>query len=261
MKQQRLQYNFTSSSCTEQSILSQHCHMQYELIYVCTGEISLNVEGTVYTIKKNQAILLPPKTFHTIYGTDKLYERLVVTFSDEFVPKEIFNDFLAQASSTLVIQNSVSTHILKQLSRYVADKNPAFLPLADALFMQFLYGISVGDSTGNAHEPHNTNPTVEQITELINNNLDKAITIDFIAQTLFMSRSSVSHIFKDYMKTSIKQYVLNKKMTWAEELLAGGMQPCDVAKQLGYENYSAFYKMFLRIAGYPPSQSAYLKQE
>lgn len=249
-----IDYNFNSTVCSQQVIFSQHCHTSYELIFVCAGEVSVNVEGDVYVLQKEHAILISPKTFHTVYSANTaLYERLVVSFSEKFIPREIFDRFFETARLPLFIVSSASAAILKKLVNCAVGNNTVMRPLADALFIQFLYGIAFSDQANDRKERSLTSQMAEQITEVINQNLDKSLTLDFIANALYLSKSSVSHIFKSHMKTSVKQYVLNKKMTRAEELIKSGMSMHQVAKQCGYENYSAFYKIFLRIIGCPPS--------
>ncbi|MGN1077019.1 MAG: helix-turn-helix domain-containing protein [Candidatus Gallimonas sp.] len=51
------------------------------------------------------------------------------------------------------------------------------------------------------------------------------------------------------------KHILQKKMYYAAQLLREGMPASEVAFKCGYDNYSSFYKVFLRIIGTPPSKS------
>ena len=72
--------------------------------------------------------------------------------------------------------------------------------------------------------------------------------------TMYMSESALCHLFKQEMKISLKQYILQKKMLNAKALLQQGMSPGAVAEACGYKNYPSFYKIFLKVTGLTPAQ-------
>ena len=56
------------------------------------------------------------------------------------------------------------------------------------------------------------------------------------------------------MKTSLKRYVLEKKMMYARALIQQGTAPGVAAVSCGYKNYASFYKMFCKIVGKTPTE-------
>ena len=52
-----------------------------------------------------------------------------------------------------------------------------------------------------------------------------------------------------------KQYVLQKKMALANKLIREGISPTDAASELGYENYSSFYRMYVKQYGVMPKNT------
>lgn len=52
------------------------------------------------------------------------------------------------------------------------------------------------------------------------------------------------------MNISVKQYILQKKLTYAARLMQDGMTAAGAAKAVGYENYADFYRMYRKFFGF-----------
>ena len=97
--------------------------------------------------------------------------------------------------------------------------------------------------------------TVSQIcVDFIKKNIDKPITVQMIAEETFISASHLLHQFKKEMDITLHQYIIFQKIQMATNLLAKGISPLSVAKQLGFNYYSTFYNNFIKYNGYPPSE-------
>ena len=56
------------------------------------------------------------------------------------------------------------------------------------------------------------------------------------------------------MNISPKQYILRKKLATARKLIAEGTPPTVAAMQVGYENYSNFYRQYTKHYGTAPTK-------
>jgi AraC-like DNA-binding protein len=92
-----------------------------------------------------------------------------------------------------------------------------------------------------------------KILSYIEAHLCEKITLDDLARHSSRSKSSVCHLFEEKMKVSPKQYILQKKMAYAAGLIRDGQNPTSVAMQVGYENYSDFYRMYQKHFGISPT--------
>ncbi len=96
------------------------------------------------------------------------------------------------------------------------------------------------------------------IQKIINENYAKPLTISELAKKVYMSESKLRAAFRQRFGITIYQYVLDKRMEKAREMLE--QQNCrvrDAASSVGYSNMSHFSEKFRKRFGYNPSE--YLK--
>jgi methylphosphotriester-DNA--protein-cysteine methyltransferase len=63
------------------------------------------------------------------------------------------------------------------------------------------------------------------------------------------------------MKISPKQYILQKKLALANKMIGEGISPTETAVQLGYENYSSFYRMYVKQYDTMPKRTRRSKEK
>lgn len=71
---------------------------------------------------------------------------------------------------------------------------------------------------------------------------------------LCLCGSTVSHQFKQKMGVSIYQYITQRRLISAKALIARGIALEQVAVQVGFSDYSAFYRAFKQEYGISPRQ-------
>jgi AraC-like DNA-binding protein len=80
-------------------------------------------------------------------------------------------------------------------------------------------------------------------------------TISAVAQQLKLSKSRFSHLFKAETGTSVKSYVVSRRLRKAAHLLrATGMEIKEVAYLLGYQHGPSFTRVFKAQFGVTPNQ-------
>jgi AraC-like DNA-binding protein len=55
------------------------------------------------------------------------------------------------------------------------------------------------------------------------------------------------------MKISIMDYIKQKKILLAQDLIANGTKPTLAAQELGFEEYSTFFRLYKKYLGCSPS--------
>jgi AraC-like DNA-binding protein/quercetin dioxygenase-like cupin family protein len=94
-----------------------------------------------------------------------------------------------------------------------------------------------------------------QIKEYIDKNYTKNISLNDIANTLFISPYYLSHIFKKEMNLSPIHYLINRRMGEAKKLLVStDMKVREVAKMVGYGNPNYFTMLFKKFTGESPKR-------
>ncbi len=89
---------------------------------------------------------------------------------------------------------------------------------------------------------------------LINNIIDPDLHLDKVSDALAMSPSGLQKKIKRLSDKSFTQYVREKRLEYAKELLDfGALNVNEVAEKSGFRNVSYFSDAFRKYYGYPPS--------
>ncbi len=245
-------YNFcyTKTHKNSKFIVENHFHNEFEIIIVLNGSISGIINDKTYKMK-NGLLIIPPFTYHNIISAaDTEYERITLLFDKKLIPKDIRNSFIDDIKDNLIISNETCQTLSKRMLSLFEPKFEKYEQLF-LMTIQEIFYYSLLEK--NDYNTIYGNEQIEAIITYISNNLEGKLSLDEIANQVFLSKSSICHLFKAHMNISIKQYILQKKIARASYLINAGMQPKEVAYKLGYENYANFFKIYKKITGKAPS--------
>lgn len=235
------------------TIYESHCHLAFEMILVLSGSITVALENRQYTLGGGSAAVISPLCYHSVYaGVACRYERVTVLFAEEAIPSAIRADFFAQLAASPVADHPALLPLFDSLRAAITRADPAkAAPLVDSLLVQLIYALTDAP-TAPIEPPHD--PSLDAITAYIDQHITEKITLDALAGQVFLSKSTICHRFQAQMKISIKQYILQKKLTYAARLMQDGTAATEAAKAIGYENYANFYRMYRKFFGTSPGQ-------
>ncbi len=235
-------------------LLDLHCHLRYELIFVLNGSVIINVEGEKRKIGKNSVIAIEPLKYHTVTASEgENYERIFVEFDQTVIPGEIFTQFTEKIRAFPTATNTEITSAFYCLKDVLLRYDVKFAPLALSCLIRIFYAFTFRNEE-SVQAPRVT-PLVSKIVDYIASHLTEKITLKDISADLYQSVSTLCHVFKSEMKTGIKQYILQKKLSYAAELIRGGATASAAAHAIGYDNYVNFYNAYKKIMGILPSQA------
>ena len=96
---------------------------------------------------------------------------------------------------------------------------------------------------------------VYKITEYVNANYAKKISLDDVAKKVFLSRSYISSVFKEEIGMSLTDYVREVRIERSKQLLLDStVRIVDIAGMCGFDDQSYFTKVFHRSVGVTPKQ-------
>jgi AraC-like DNA-binding protein len=97
---------------------------------------------------------------------------------------------------------------------------------------------------------------ISKIVEYISSNIDKQISLDIVAEEFNISSSHLSRIFNRCSGTSFSEFVKNKKLEKAAELIMKekNVNISDIEVKLGYLTPAYFSKLFKEKYGMTPAQ-------
>ncbi|TXK80606.1 response regulator [Paenibacillus sp. N3.4] len=96
-------------------------------------------------------------------------------------------------------------------------------------------------------------PEVLDACQYVSLHLNRKISLDEVAEQLFLNPSYFSRLFKKETGETFIEYVSRMKVARAKELLdQTNMSVARICESLGYDNHSYFIKMFKTVAGATP---------
>ncbi len=95
--------------------------------------------------------------------------------------------------------------------------------------------------------------TVVGTRNYIDNNLDQELNLDLLAHLRFTSKFHLLRIFKRYYGQTPRQYLIDKRIERAKELLKAGATITDACFEVGFESPSSFATLFKSRTGITPT--------
>ena len=96
---------------------------------------------------------------------------------------------------------------------------------------------------------------VNQVRHLIELEYDAPLTIEYLAEKVYMSPNYLRTLFKDYTGETVLEYVTRTRINRSAELLRDtNMRVSDISRKVGYENPSHYCAVFRRQMGITPNQ-------
>lgn len=96
---------------------------------------------------------------------------------------------------------------------------------------------------------------VDEIIQYIETHLEQELSLSSIAQQFHFNASYLSNLFKRQTGTGLKEYMIQRRMERAKELLSStDLKIHQISEKCGYEDDSYFVQLFKRQTGLSPSQ-------
>lgn len=99
-----------------------------------------------------------------------------------------------------------------------------------------------------------TSKRIDSVVDFINNNFNRNIKMKDILEHSFFSKNHLERLFKEEMNKTISDYIFEKRLSLAKELLLTTNLPISViAEQVGLNEYRSLYHMFLKAMDMTPN--------
>ena len=240
------------------SDLGNKCSHRYEMIYVLSGSGTLKIEGSSLPFEKETIYLLKPLTYYEICSDDSsVSERYHLSFSssdlgDDFI--DILKSLFSENNPCSIIRD----FSVNEISRIFGSLDFAYKLTEEARYqyvLAMLIQILVLLSSSASKKSHiSSSELASEIADFISENIEnnKFLTLDEIAKTFFVSKFYLCRIFKSYSGISVHAYINRKRIMLAKQYIDSGMSAKSASESVGYQDYSAFYRAYVKIVGKSP---------
>ena len=246
-------YNHLIYDNAKDKEFAMHSHNLYEFIYVFSGELEYVIENKKYEIKPDTLIIIKPYTYHYFTISSHYdYEKISVLLSSDTLGVD-----LEPFTSAKIISNpgEIIKNVFYKMSFYQKNFNKNdFYKLSLSLIKEVAYNVNLLSNDLSSHYS-NLPELVENALSYINENLFTITDLNEISNALFVSKTYVMALFKKHLKISPKQYVNEKRLLHAKNLILLGKRPTDIYEQCGFSTYTSFFRSYKKYFGKAPSNT------
>lgn len=246
------------------SQLEGHCHTVYEIYYFISGDADIMVEGQIYPLSPHTLFILAPTVLHGIRVNSRVdYVRNTLFMSpDHLLPerKHLLTNLLPshkkKPTTELLYEHTEDFHLDEFFYhiRQLDDQPKEIKEMLSPIFLEALLGqIYILERALKPATFINQMPDkIIDIISYVNEHLTEQISLESIASHFFISKNYLNVNFKQYLGTTVMDYVRYKRITLARQAIQAGETAMNAALQSGFTDYSSFYRSYLKYVGSSP---------
>ena len=238
-----------------------HYHAFDKLVLLRGGRVTYVVEGVTYFLQPWDLLLVGHDLIHRpIIDPAEPYERVVVWLGREWLERR--SDPGEPLDTCFEIARQRGFHLLRfdperrlhymqriqQMEEAVRDRGFGAARMADTLCQQLLIDVNrdvlLSRTAQEERDSYQVDPKMEEVIHYILGHLDEELTVDTLARRFFISRYYLMHRFKAVTGYTVHQYISQKRLLWAGELIRSGVPVMKAAEQAGFGEYSTFLRAF-----------------
>ncbi len=254
-------YRFCSSpSGTYKS----HIHTCYEFIYITEGCCIYTIEGQGYFVMSGDIIFTRPGEMHSFSFPEPC------TFSRHFM--HIYPGFISEMPklsqafqnkqnckkhfiSSFIVEKYKLNRIFENLKQYSDISDPETEMIAYACAIELMAKTMKIMRSENTDEQRTIpNENIYKVMQYINSHFQEDITLDMISDTVGLSKYHMSRLFKKNVGMTLSAYINMSRIRAAKNLLIKGKKAKDIFKECGFNDYSNFYRVFVKFVGVSPDE-------
>lgn len=245
-----------------------HCHENHvEMGFILSGKGRYKIDDVIYTVEEGDMLIINPGMYHQAL-TDRNGKPTVeffVGFTDVGFRGMKANHFDIVEGPILHTEGELRQKLFRIASSMETEnevlKQGRYFMLRAYLVQMLLILIReqaepIKPKKGYAFESVSKKYVVEQIVNYFEDHYAEKISLDQIAENMYLSPFYISKIFKSETGDTPIRHLINIRLERAKELLENG--ECnsiqEVAAMVGYDDAYHFSKLFKKKYNIPPSR-------
>ena len=242
-----------------------HFHDFDKIVLLLSGKVDYTVENTVYPLQPWSLLLVRHHAIHrALIDVSAPYERIILYldpgFFERVFPSAGLMDCFRTADRTgrcLLLpdegQRKELSALLTSFEKALQDERPGSDTMRDTLLAQLLITVNRISAADAPAADRAVDEKIGQTLSYINENLTADLSIDTLADRVFLSRYHFMRLFKEQTGSTVHQYVRQKRLLYAARLIREGVPAVRAAADAGFNDYSVFHRAFRSSFGISPT--------
>ena len=242
---------------------SMHAHDWMEIYYFISGKGTYLVEGTQYSIRPHDILILRPAETHRLsIEPGEPYERIAIHFSPSLLAsldseQRLLKPFLDRPlgqQNYYPAEADPHGHLRTAFSDFTFDHVPDIRLNLVARLLLFLTALCGAFEQISYHIP--SQGLQSQLVAYVNEHLFEPISLQNVADHFYRSRSQISRIFQQATGSPLWEYVTIKRLLAARAMIQRGESAGKACLSCGFTDYSSFYRAYRARFQHSPREDA-----
>lgn len=244
-----------------------HSHDHIEIAFILSGKGRYKIDDEIYSVEEGDLLILNPGVHHQAL-TDRSGKPTIeffVGFTDVAFREMEPNHFDIPGKPILHSSGDFRQKLFRIVSGMDAEnatlKQGRYFMLRSYLIQMILLIIRertepLAQYQGYEFESAGKKYVVEQIINYFSDHYAEKISLDQIAENMYLSPFYISRVFKSETGDTPIRYLIDIRLEHAKEILESGNYTSiqEVASQVGYDDAYHFSKLFKKKYDMPPSK-------
>ena len=246
-----------------------HFHEFDKVVVLLSGHVDYTVEDITYALKPWDVLLVKHHTIHkALIDKTEPYDRVIIyldgKYFDRIMPNAGLMDCFEKADKDgrqrITPDDGQQERLAAALEDYEAamrDEELGAEAIRDTQMVKLLVLINriyASGSTAPDRTEAARDPKIGAVLSYINENLGRELSVDELAEQVYLSRYHFMRLFKAQTGSTVHAYVRQKRLLYAARLIREGESAARAAAESGFSDYSAFHRAFRESFGISPGQ-------
>lgn len=258
----------------------EHTHEFLELIYISSGSGKQYIDGVKYDVSKGDLLFVNYGQTHSFESEKMQYVNILLEpafMSSELIDSEniaelfkssLFDEFTAEQRSYTCQCVSLGNddteakeirHLVEMMREECNEKRVGYRSVlhgcARILFTRLLRKLSADSSQSTSLIDFENPEIMKNMLDYIDENCFDKITLEQLAAKSFYNPSYFGRMLKRYCGKSFTQYIKEKRIEMAKELLLNTDENIEsIMTSVGYRDKKLFYRHFKELLSMTPSE-------
>ena len=225
----------------------------YLLFIVLDGEGSLNYNGSIYSLEKGSCVFIDcnKKYSHTSSNWNIAW----VHFNGKTLPN-IYKKYLSREGLNVFKSKDFKKYeaLINEI-QLIADSNDYMKDMSINEKLSSLLSLLLSETIYEKDDNKKHIYDISIIKDYLDNNYLKKISLDNLSKKFFINKFYLTRLFKNTYGVTVNEYIINKKITKAKELLRfSDLSIESISLECGINDNNYFSRLFKQVEGISPKE-------
>lgn len=246
-----------------------HWHPEVEFVFAKKGSVTVLIGSDRFTLEQGTGIFINSQVIHRFEVTENTITPNIVFAPHLLSPKEslIYQKYiqpvLSSSSEYQIFSEEIPwqkdiLHLLQSVFALQEAENVSEMMTVHYLLQlwEILWEhIHPCETVSLSNSSARTRAQLQIMMQYIHNNYSTQVTLNDLASTVMLSKSSVLNIFQQYLHISPINYLIHYRLKSAAKLLSNTENSISsIAQSTGFEDTGYFCRKFKSLFGQTPGE-------